>query len=452
MKLTISNFGPVKGTQDYQLDFKKDFTLVTGANGLGKTYLGYLVYGLIKRINLQPLPPRLFKELTENSKSIDLNFDRIKEYFETLIKAYKDDIHIYMGIDRQSAEMIFKDLNVGVLNLDAKYRDFFENSYEKTLVLQQTITFSLKKEANSSILNFMFNQQEAWDSNLSLPVVDALICFIVCKNILVNGEIGNVHYFPVERNSLYTFSRELLLNRSQIIEETLAARRKVNRYPEAIEDALKDALDLNQTTKNESDKIFIDLAAQIERDVLQGEILVSSDGEVQFVPVHSQENRVPAHLGASFIKTISSLVFFLKHKAVKGDLIMIDEPEMNLHPNLQVLFARVLVRISNAGIKVWVSTHSDYIISELNNLCLLGTLKNKGVNDAAERLGYASDDFLDRDKMQALYLSVNNETNRVDVENLEIRDNGVDIKSIDQCLSDLNARTNELSELYENLD
>jgi predicted ATPase len=62
--------------------------------------------------------------------------------------------------------------------------------------------------------------------------------------------------------------------------------------------------------------------------------------------------------------------------AQEGDFIIIDEPELNLHPDNQRKIARWLVRVVNAGFKVMITTHSDYIIREFNNLIMLQTAKD----------------------------------------------------------------------------
>jgi hypothetical protein len=106
MKLTITNFGPVKGKQKYTIDLSKDFTLVTGGNGLGKTYLGYIVYGLIKSLNSPSTFPNknsdnvLFGELKkiiitkENLVSFDLTLDKVKVFIDELINSYMQNINI----------------------------------------------------------------------------------------------------------------------------------------------------------------------------------------------------------------------------------------------------------------------------------------------------------------------------------------------------------------------
>ncbi|MDR2644169.1 MAG: ATP-binding protein [Planctomycetaceae bacterium] len=47
---------------------------------------------------------------------------------------------------------------------------------------------------------------------------------------------------------------------------------------------------------------------------------------------------------------------YLRYVAAPGDILMIDEPELNLHPEKQ----RQIARLANAGIKVSLTTHSDF--------------------------------------------------------------------------------------------
>ena len=51
---------------------------------------------------------------------------------------------------------------------------------------------------------------------------------------------------------------------------------------------------------------------------------------------------------------------------------MIDEPELNIHPENQRHIARLLARLVNAGLRIVISTHSDYIVREFNSLLMLG--------------------------------------------------------------------------------
>lgn len=472
MKLTINNFGPVKGKQDYTIDLSKNFTLVTGGNGLGKTYLGYILYGFIKRFKDSQFitsSSNTFKNpniiVTSIEKQIDVTISKsdIESYTNSIIEFYKKNIHIYMGIDKRSADMLFKDLSIDVNNIEEIYNDFINKELERSLILKTGDVISFSKEHESDIINISSLTIDISEDIATRKVALSYIGMFINDQLLEKSLINRIFYLPVERNSLYTFSKELSLKRSDMIDQMQSLlldkehdvpaylRKNASRYPEAIEDALKQAQDLTQLTKNEAEQDYVKLADDIEQEILQGRILINSEGEVEFSPSSNKRKKVPVHLSASFIKTISSIVFFLKHIASKGDMLMIDEPEMNLHPTLQITFARILANISNSGIKIWMSTHSDYIISELNNLTLVGILNAKGKKEETQRWGYSGSYFLDKENMQALYLNDAKAKTQVKIENLEIKDYGVDITSIDNCLNDLNERTNELFELYDNL-
>jgi hypothetical protein len=60
-----------------------------------------------------------------------------------------------------------------------------------------------------------------------------------------------------------------------------------------------------------------------------------------------------------------------RHVAQPGDLLMVDEHELNLHPDNQRRIARLFAKLLNLGVKVFITTHSDYLIKELNTLIML---------------------------------------------------------------------------------
>ena len=71
------------------------------------------------------------------------------------------------------------------------------------------------------------------------------------------------------------------------------------------------------------------------------------------------------------------MYFFLKSTAKKGQLLIVDEPEGHLSPKNQIYMARLLAMCVNAGVKVLVTTHSDYFIQEINNLIMLNSIDEK---------------------------------------------------------------------------
>ena len=100
------------------------------------------------------------------------------------------------------------------------------------------------------------------------------------------------------------------------------------------------------------------------------------------------------------MRSLLDVNFYLLHHAKPGDILIIDEPELNLHPENQRRMARLFARLVNAGIKVFISTHSDYIIKELNTLIMLNDDKGR-LRGFAEKEGYADAELLRSDQIKA---------------------------------------------------
>ena len=65
---------------------------------------------------------------------------------------------------------------------------------------------------------------------------------------------------------------------------------------------------------------------------------------------------------------IAPLLLYLRYRAKVGDFLVIDEPEMNLHPESQVKLLEALSILVNLGVRVLLTTHSPYIMAHLNNI------------------------------------------------------------------------------------
>jgi len=57
------------------------------------------------------------------------------------------------------------------------------------------------------------------------------------------------------------------------------------------------------------------------------------------------------------IKELAPLVFYLRYLAEPGELLIIDEPEMNLHPAAQTQIIEFLAMLVNAELHVLITTH-----------------------------------------------------------------------------------------------
>ena len=147
---------------------------------------------------------------------------------------------------------------------------------------------------------------------------------------------------------------------------------------------------------------------------------------------------IPLHVASSSVRGLSDLYFFLRHAAGSNQLLIIEEPESHLDTANQIRLARLLARCVRAGLKVLITTHSDYIIKEINNLVMLS--RPFADKDAVlKKLKYRSDVALDGESIRA-YVAENNSLTRCDVDEF-----GIDMPVFDTTINQINKVANELA-------
>ena len=127
-------------------------------------------------------------------------------------------------------------------------------------------------------------------------------------------------------------------------------------------------------------------------DIIGGEYDVTESDTICFL---TADHKLPLTMdeSSSAVRSLLIVGLYLRHVARPGDLLMIDEPELNLHPRNQRRIARLFARLVNLGIKVFMTTHSDYIVKELNTLIMLSQDKPH-LKRLAKKEGYRPDELL----------------------------------------------------------
>ena len=175
-------------------------------------------------------------------------------------------------------------------------------------------------------------------------------------------------------------------------------------------------------------------------------VQITSEGEIQFKSDKAPKRVLPIHMTASIIKSLSSLVVYLKHIAQKNDLIIIDEPEINLHPDNQIILTKLFARLINKGFRLLISTHSDYVVRELNNLIMLSSDKPE-IESLKNGYGYTKEEFIRKEDIAVHYFNYplkSRSNKQVTVESLEIDDSGFEIPSVDVTIEQQNKIAEEL--------
>ena len=163
----------------------------------------------------------------------------------------------------------------------------------------------------------------------------------------------------------------------------------------------------------------------IESNVLHGEIDLDESAGLPYpeISFNTAAGQFTLEHSSSMVSELAPLILFLKYLINPGDLLILEEPESHLHPAAQRQLARGIVRLVNTGVKVLITTHSDIIISQVNNLLAL----NQASPELIAEGGFEPEDFLREDQVGAYLFRHKQELGGSEVVRLDIDpDTGID--------------------------
>jgi hypothetical protein len=444
MKIEIKNLGAVKSAT---IDISKKLNLFCGPNGTGKTYVAYAIYDIFRsdfHIGTNEIFDNIVEELVKNkSVRYELNFDVINQYRKEIVSSFINDLDTLFGIGIDVTKQILGEVDLKFVEDNESLNDYIVRSNFEIIEPFGKIKIKISKEKETKYV-FL----ELLDSPMPNIDIDRLRFFLYSRlvSILAKYPISSTFILPVERNSIYTFSKELSIRKQEAVDyfHAMTSKKKketvidmllsnTKRYPLPIKDGLLIADDLAEKKKSKSP--FFDFAEEIENSLLNGKLEIDNDGEIKFKPNKSPKKSLPIHMTASIVKSLSSLVVYLKYIAEPNDLIIIDEPEINLHPDNQIILTRLFAKLINKGFRFIISTHSDYIIREFNNLVMLS---DNRLEKEAERFGYSKDEYIKQEDMEVLYFNYPDKkkgNKQVTVETLPIDETGFEVPSIDEVIN-----------------
>lgn len=135
------------------------------------------------------------------------------------------------------------------------------------------------------------------------------------------------------------------------------------------------------------------LGKHIEDGILDGAVKVGGLPGVAYphftyLP-RGWKSGLPLTNASSMVSELAPVVLYLRHVVSPDDLLIIDEPESHLHPAMQVAFTRQIAAIAGAGVRILLTTHSEWVIEALGNVVGHAGLPDHGA------AGQGSGEFLD---------------------------------------------------------
>lgn len=434
------------------VDLQKPLTLFCGPNSTGKTYLSYLLYAILENTDYVESKglDKIVKYFSEHKEFI-ISKELVEGFIQDVATSMKSNLGSIFGIGDTAVDKLFAQFELSLVLSEGDYERIIE--FPCRLISKNgEKEIGIVKDASSDKVIYQMNGEASGIERDSLVELRLMINHFF--RLLCFRNSGGVRMLTVERNSIYTFKTELSLGRNELIDriQQKSGRSELDildivnsssrRYPLAVRSSLRIANDLDNVQKFNSP--YYNIAELIEKGILQGEVKITRTGDVEFISDKvGKTKHLPIHLTSSIVKTMSSLVIYLKHIARKGDLLIIDEPEMNFHPNVQISLMRIFTILTKLNLRIIISTHSDYMIRELNNLIMAGTIYKKDAQ-LIKKLGYEESMLLDKNDIAVKYFNYGKLKRLLDVIDVKVEDDGFAIESIDNTINDQNRITETL--------
>ena len=398
MKIQITNLGIV----DFAEVELGKMTLICGENNTGKTYITYGVYGFLtfwhESFRL-PIPTQIFQELNERGvATFDLEpmVNDPSNVLKTACQQFHENLpQVFASPANRFASTKF---SVQV----ASTAGIFQSVVERSFSIGRN-EFVMTKSENSFRLVVSRVAGIEIQQRIPTSAIQRLVGQ-VAKDLVFGQELPKPFIISAERTGAAMFKNELNLQRNRLIEEIGRTVGDIDPF-ELLTKAYSDyplpvKANINFARKRETilhqqsyiSKGHKEILIEYE-DMIGGEIHVDREEILRFTP-RGTKARLSMDESSSSVRSLLDLGIYLRCVANPGDLLMIDEPELNLHPQNQRRVARLLARLVNVGINVLVTTHSDYLIKELNLLLLMHS-HDEQIRAIADREGYVRGETLD---------------------------------------------------------
>jgi hypothetical protein len=414
MKFHFENLGAIDKA-DVEL---WPLTIICGRNNTGKTYISYAIHALLgnwrQLVDWQVPEADMTKLLNDATVSINLGVEFVEKW-QGIQTRTSDRWKKFLPDALAAKADRFQSLNLSFdLLLDNKWRD---QPFKKEIRSEEgRVLFSAEKAANSDVLEFLAVKD---NDHPDLPrfALEEFVMEAVMETVLT-PYVPVVFMVSTERTGAVTFKEELNLNKNKLVNllakmgqgkdalhpgELFKAIYKQGGYPLPVE---RNVNFVNNFASLEQMKAPLlvqhpEITSDFEA-VVGGSYQTSKEGVTHFAPRGSTA-KLQLNEASSAVRSLVVFWYWLKARAEAGQLLLIDEPELNLHPENQRAYARLLAKLVRLGVRVLITTHSDTMIREFNTLLMLS--RNLPHMPAIRtQYGYADNEFLNPDDVR-LYVA-----------------------------------------------
>ena len=464
VRFRFKNLGPVK---EAELELG-DLTIIAGRNNTGKTYLVYTLYGFLKMWGAWPRAEEYFLEENTSKSDSTLQSSSIAAFIREAVVEGRARRRVDRETLNQERNAVIRELahdfsrsalarvfsspsnEFQGSSISVELNGEFPETRSFKITLKSNAVFSIDYDGTEIVMTCGNTEEDGGDDYLRSYLSDLYLQFLFPEFFELSSE---QFVLSAERFGISLFYKELDFTKNRLVEllqqmgddknrETFSPffliDSATSRYALPIKDNIEYTRDISNIQKEKSEiagsKLFDDI-----KDMIEGYYRSSQD-DIRFISKARKERSfsIPLHRASSSARGLSDLYFFLRHTAKRNHLLIIDEPESHLDTANQIEFARLLARLVRSGVKVLVTTHSDYIIKEINNLVMLSR-PFEGKSKIVKKLKYKRDDFLSPESIRA-YVAKDSSLFPCDIDQF-----GFEFPVFDETINQINRVSNELA-------
>lgn len=330
IRIIIDKLGPIT---DSEIVFKP-FMVFTGESGLGKSYTALLWYNLITSLTPMRLQEFITKKINGSVK-------------EELTFKFKD---FRMWLNQNTAA--FLGYLLGNNNFNCQVNYVFEIDDDKPVEMKR-----LHNEDASGFTRYSIN------GDIDVFPLD------LEDNVLMMS--FSLHGYLSELCFGKNYLRPLILPPARAAFMGANTTSPIGMYRDFL--AQLDDLKTPSRTISPDNQFFVNYIAKLS----DGEIVLEN-GSV-FLQFESGE-KIPVSAAASSVKELMPFLLMLQNGKIKQyNSLLFEEPEAHVHPKKQFLLMDMLARCCNKGMLIQMTTHSDYLLGRMNQLLVLGKIREKSM-------------------------------------------------------------------------
>ena len=418
LELEVTNFGPIV---EAKIDLRP-LTVFVGPSNTGKSYLAILIYALHRFFSGfrdyrmfrgdgdQKLSQAAIKDLAEWAQQVSGD----KKVEESLVLSPPVIDVIPPALDARGDQLVKEiDRCFGIDEASALTRKGNKDGARVVFrkhVFEHKLTFKAQgAEFGTTILPGRSMEidvvKNAWRMSLLRYTVENILPAYqsdkeqnseeLAENLvaLVLSQLGTLYgpafYLPADRTGVM-HSHQVVVS-ALVQNATTAGLRPATGTPMlsgVLADFLQQLIELDRPPYRRR-RSRRDLGTQIEEAILGGSVRVDRSETIDYPHFTYQpkgwKDSLPLMNTSSMVSELAPVVLYLRHVVQPGNVLIIEEPESHLHPAIQVEFTRQIAALVHAGIRVIVTTHSDWVLETLANLVRLSELpkaQRKGIEGA----------------------------------------------------------------------